>query len=442
MSSVVKEAKYIKSDVHKNNNKFWYITLFDDYSVETHWGRVGDDGQRKTKPFSSQYAAESFFDKKCKEKERSGRNGEIAYRPLNVINGTSNCDSISSVKSINKDNVERIAKKQIQTNDPTVIKLIEYLSKVNAHNITSASGGQITYNDTTGLFSTPLGIVTQDNIDEANDILIEIGDMVANRTYNEKLNNRTNDYLMLIPQNFGRKRLDIQEFWSNLTKVQYQKSIVDSLQASVDSATSKSKSINVPENKIFDVKINIVEDNSVIRRIHNMYHKSKKGHSCSYLNPSDVYEIKIGQMADAWERDGAKMTNIWNLWHGSSCANLISIFSKGFMIPPRTSSNVTGRMFSDGIYASNISTKALGYSTGYWGQSSHNRHFMFLIDMAMGKYYIPPKNSDNLPKHGYDSTFAKPEVTISTYNNRKIRNEEMIVYRTSQVNPKYLVEFK
>ena len=68
MATLVREAKYIKSDVRKNNNKFWYIYQYDDNTIETHWGRVGDDGQRKTKPFPSEHAASSFFDRKCKEK--------------------------------------------------------------------------------------------------------------------------------------------------------------------------------------------------------------------------------------------------------------------------------------------------------------------------------------------------------------------------------------
>jgi poly [ADP-ribose] polymerase len=140
-------------------------------------------------------------------------------------------------------------------------------------------------------------------------------------------------------------------------------------------------------------------------------------------------------MEQEWNNDGAKMTNIWELWHGSSCSNLLSIMSKGFIIPPSTSSNVTGRMFSNGVYASSISTKALGYSTGYWGKSSYNRYFMFVVDMAMGRYFVPPGPSNNLPKPGYDSTFAKPGLS-------GIQNEEMIVYRLSQVRPKYLVEFK
>jgi len=436
MPTIVRQAKYIKSDVAKNNNKFWYITELDDASIETHWGRVGDTGQRQIKPFGSQGAASSFFDKKCTEKERSGRNGEIAYRPLNVV-GSENTPTITT-KTVTSSRIKEIAKKQIKTNNPTVTKLIEYLSKVNAHNISSATDGQITYNDTTGLFSTPLGIVTQENIDNANDILVEIGDLVAKRSYNEKMKNRTNDYLMLVPQNIGRKRLEVRDFWSSLSAVQQQKAIVDSLQASLVSATSNpvsDKKDTVVEEKVFDVELFLVEDKKEINRAHRMYYKTKKPHSCSYLNPHNVYKIKIGKMEQEWNNDGAKMTNIWELWHGSSCSNLLSIMSKGFIIPPSTSSNVTGRMFSNGVYASSISTKALGYSTGYWGKSSYNRYFMFVVDMAMGRYFVPPGPSNNLPKPGYDSTFAKPGLS-------GIQNEEMIVYRLSQVRPKYLVEFK
>jgi hypothetical protein len=41
MSTLVREAKYIKADFGKNNNKFWYIREYDDATVETEYGRVG-----------------------------------------------------------------------------------------------------------------------------------------------------------------------------------------------------------------------------------------------------------------------------------------------------------------------------------------------------------------------------------------------------------------
>ena len=87
MTTKIKEDHYIKSDVGNNNNKFWIIRLFDDASVETEWGRVGAaNPQSKTKSFGSMSGAEAFYSKKCSEKEKSGRNGEIAYRKLDLLN--------------------------------------------------------------------------------------------------------------------------------------------------------------------------------------------------------------------------------------------------------------------------------------------------------------------------------------------------------------------
>jgi poly [ADP-ribose] polymerase len=441
MSGVVREAKYIKSDLRKNNNKFWYITEFDNATVETHWGRVGDDGQRKTKDFPSQGAATTFFDKKCKEKERAGRNGEIAYRPLQTIEGGEGAVKVQSKsKKVGGSRLKEIAKKQIKTNNPTVAKLIDYLTKVNAHNITTATGGQLTFNDTTGLFSTPLGIVTQDAIDDANDILVEVGDMVVDGDYGRKMANRTNDFLMLVPQDIGRKRLDVRVFWRDLAAVQKQKAIVDSLQASLVTATSdpkrKKTAKSKPEDKVFDVQLFLVQDSKVISRIKKKYRQTCQSmHQCSHLKVKTVYTVQIATMKDAFDSDGSKVGNVMELWHGTRASNLLSILKGGLIIPPSTSSNVTGRMFGDGLYFSDQSTKSLNYAYGYWGGGGRDSNcFMFLADVAMGKYFVPRGATRSLPMRGYDSTFAKASKS-GVYNN------EMIVYKVSQANLTYLIEF-
>ena len=94
-----------------------------------------------------------------------------------------------------------------------------------------------------------------------------------------------------------------------------------------------------------------------------------------------------------------------------------------------------GRVGKPGLYFSDQSTKSLNYAQGYWGHgSTDNNCFMFNCSVAMGKYYVPSGPSSNLPKPGYDSTFAMA-------NRSGVMNNEMIVYSVDRCNLDYLVEF-
>lgn len=435
MATLVEKRCFAMTDQSEgnNNNKFWNVEIYDNGDSIVIYGRQGDAGQRQTKSHGSISAAQKFADQKSREKTGKG------YRPVEVIDSSS--VSNISTKSVSTNNLESLAKKQIRSNNPVVANLISYLTKVNAHNISAATGGKITFNDTTGLFSTTMGVVGQKNIDQANDILVKIGDLVAIRDYGSSLINYTNDYLMLIPQDIGRRRLDHSDFWSGLEKVQSQKQILDSLQASLVTATtnpSSVKTVDVPEEKVFDCQLDLVEDGAVIDRIKKMYRSTRKDmHTCSHLDVKKVYAVDINTVRSSFEKDGAKMNNIWELFHGSKVSNLMSILKGGLIIPPASSSHCTGRLYGDGIYASSCSSKALGYSFGYWNGTRDDNCFMFILDMAMGNYYLPDKGSYTSVKYpvkGYDSTYAKE-------GKGGVINPEMIVYRCSQINLKYLIEF-
>jgi len=158
MAKLVKEEMYVKSNAAGNNNKFWEIKLYDDFSVHIRNGRVGGNGQIQTpKEFGSMEDAEAFWDKKTKEK-LSSRKGYTKFKGIltesNEVNVTSS------------QNLADIALKQINLSSCSeTASLIKYLTKKNIHNITSAT--TITYNADSGLLKTPLGIVTQEGLDEA-----------------------------------------------------------------------------------------------------------------------------------------------------------------------------------------------------------------------------------------------------------------------------------
>jgi len=414
--SVIEQYKLIKTDVDENNNKFWEGILYENNDVFCRWGRVGNKGQSKT--FLGK--GKKYLDKKLKEKARKG------YQPAKILNGSST--------TVLAGNLKEVAKKQIEYSCPTVGKLIDYLAQVNRHQITTASGGKINVDLNTGLIKTPLGVVTEEAISNARSKLDTLSDCIQKKDW-ESQNFKTaiNEYMMLVPQKVSIKRDWPKRLLPNTPAVQKQNALLDSLEATLKHVLQNP---NNEEEKVFSVKLTKTDKSSTKKKVNNMVEKTRKGyHSCSHLRVHTIYEVDIESMRAAFDNDGAKLSNVWELWHGTQASNLLSILKGGLIIPPSRASHVTGRMYGNGIYFSDQSTKSLNYAYGYWhGGSRSNRCFMFLTDVAMGKYHTPSSPNSGPPK-GYDSTFAKAGQS-------GVMNNEMIVYRCSQANLKYLVEFK
>jgi len=424
-SGTVKEARFVLTNLESNNNKYWNIRLLADGSCETHWGRVGEDGQRKW--FSS--ASEHFFDSKCREKQAKG------YQPQKTLANT----SASGAKGLAAERLAQMASEQIATNSPETMKLVAYLARVNVHRILEATTLQ--YDESRGTFSTPLGILTADAITEARTLLTRIGGLVHAQDWEGgAFVPALNDYLMLVPQNIGRAKPDPKCLFPDLEAVQKQNGILDSLEASLQhvlSSANDEPAALAPAPKLFEARLDLVEDAREIERIRRKYRSTQKGmHACAHLDVKSVFRVEVASMRRAFEQEGKVVGNAQELWHGTRASNLLSILKAGFVIPPSNAPHCTGRMFGNGTYFSDQSTKSLNYAYGYWdGGSRDETCYMFLCDVAMGRSYTPLlRAAQNLPKPGTDSTFAKAGIS-------GVVNNEMIVYRTCQVNPTFLVEF-
>lgn len=300
---------------------------------------------------------------------------------------------------------------------------------------------------TTGIVSTPIGVVAKDNIIQARDLLdvmvpfIQTKDL-DNATYLSKLN----DYLMLVPQKVGSTRGWHRNFIFDDNGIGRQQTLLDQLEASVDIAESRLKqSLLSPSQTsvsampdLFNASVKLVTDADIIKHIEQLFFSTlNKSHVSSKLRPVRVYEVVIDKMKSDFDADGAKMHDVRELWHGTRKFNVLSILKNGLIIPPTRGGTyqIAGRMFGNGVYHASQSSKSLNYSFGYWDNSAKDTNcFMFLNDVAMGNFYVPRSYSETLPKAGYDSTWAVPGKS-------GIQNDEMIVYRTSQCNIKYLIEF-
>jgi len=431
MSDVVLEKHFVCTDSKygtQGHNKRWSVKVYSNGCLDTEYGRVGDVGATTHKDFGTEAKAlkeaEKLIKKKQRGKKKPDGSRDSVYQEVEIV---TTVGTTKSVASVGNDTFKKIA-----NNDPVVESLIAYLDKQNIHNITNNT--DISYDSTTGLFSTPLGVVGQKNIDDARDILAKIKPHVGKN--NAKGDTLAEQFMMLIPQNIGRRRPTLSAICRDTDKYDSLNSILDSLQASLDivntpKPTDDSKELD------FGVTVSQMLDSNIRKRIEKFYNKTRQSkHSCYHLDVDKVWTVEHKGMNAAYDTN-VHLGNVMELWHGTRVANVLSILSKGMCIPPSSASHCTGRMFGDGLYFSDQSTKSLNYAYGYWdGKGKDNHCFMFLFDVIMGKMYKPQGyNRSGLPKPGYDSTFAEGGVS-------SVMNNEMIVYDASQCRPTYLVEFK
>lgn len=424
----------IMSNVDGNNNKFWKAEMDDDFTVIVSFGRVGTKGSSSEKSFPSEEKALKQIAKKQREKEKKG------YKLLDVIDVGG-----SSTKTNEKRITEQAAKEQIRTSGDRkhIEDIVDKLVRLNIHSITSQTN--ITYDEDTGLFMTPVGAVSLDTIRDARHMLESLTEYIIEKgdTTSKDVKAKLSDYLMLIPQKVS-SRLTVKSVLPDKESIHKQNSILDDLEASLSQideykkkkAEKAQEKLEIPE--LFNCDLTLVEDEEIIRMIKGIYNNTRKEyHASNTLDVSRIFKVQVDSMKDEFNSRKINTDNVMLLWHGTRAGNILSILKNGLIIPPARSGHVTGRMFGNGLYFSDQSTKSLNYSYGYWDRKqTDDTCYMFLCDVDMGKSYYPKNNYNDrsLPRRGHDSTFAVP-------GRSGVMNNEMIVYNLNQANVKYLIEF-
>ena len=418
VSRTLDTCTLIYVEVGENSNKVWQGSVQSDGTFIAEWGRVGNTLQSKHYDLGSVTLARDKFERAKRQKLRKG------YTKAHLV---TSCTPQTNV--ISAEELEEIARSQIKHGrDPRAKELIRYLVKSNIHQITSQTN--ITYDAATGGFTTPLGLVTPKAIAEARQYLLQIAATRKSNKY--RLRQLLSKYLRLIPQALGSK-IDESQFCSS-QEIQRQYEILNALDATV---TVDSQSQQIFECAIARVPGSTIEGKQTFRDINQLYKSTiNANHVAAKYRLRRVYKLDIPLMQQAFKAKAKAIGNVRQHWHGTKASNLISILKQGLIIPAADATHCTGRMFGNGIYGSEQSTKALNYATNYWNPSGEDeeRVFMLLCDFAMGKEYYPKSSNRQFPMSGYDSTYVAPGAASTI-------NQESIVYNTEQVNIKYLCEF-
>jgi hypothetical protein len=132
--------------------------------------------------------------------------------------------------------------------------------------------------------------------------------------------------------------------------------------------------------------------------------------------------------------------DVVDLFHGSPNRNVLSIMMNGFYVPPVNAPGVTGRMYGNGVYAANVSTKALNYALNNWSRSglSNSGHrgnaFLFITKFTMGKIHCAPRALSSGTPRGFNSIYAPGGADLA--------NDEFIVADPAQSTITHLIELE
>ena len=450
MTTVIEHRRHSLFNTDGRNNKFWNITLLEDEEgpVEVHFGPQGMPGQKKLYPRGHAKAGRKGFEKQIKDKTKTNHEGG-AYHENEVVEAV---QTVAPSRGMAKQELVRKAIADIAKNqNPELTSLITYFADVNAHNIMEASGGKITYDASAGTFSTTQGVVTLTQVQKARNLLNEIANCADRDDYaSDRFKSLINPYMALIPQRGLVRQMDFPSMFSPNHGLVRQNDMLDALESSYASVLAASRDKKdttvtpVVNDTLFKVDLDLIEDGKEINSIRNFYETTKGSHSdVKHFAVKRCFKLRINRMTDAFKAqpwgkpDAFKQYNVWELFHGSKASNMLSILKAGFMIPPKAAPHVCGRMYGDGVYASDQSTKALRYASGAWGGGGvTDRKFMFLVKFAMGldhRIYYPSSSFHKFPA-GFDSCYAKAGQS-------GVLNNEMIVYDLARIEPIRLIEF-
>lgn len=431
-----------------NSNKFYEIRLMDENNVQCRYGRVGQEGLIKEYT-GGRRKYESLIRAKTADKK--------GYKKVDLELISNAKGQISLSGDIKKSNLMETALKQIKYFDQDSRDLIEKLSRKNIHNITSATA--IQYDEDDGMFKTPLGIITEKSLNRAFEVLSEITQTLEKKKYDlsllskdeiELLDELNAEYFILVPTKIKDTTNKSYLLYSK-NNIEQQENICDMLFDTVSmleylKERHKKKIEEINKNSkvenLFNVSLKLLTDSSQIKKIVNYFETSKNKTHSSVLNRAKIvkiFEINLEAQQEPFKNKSAEIGNIHSLWHGTKIANILSIMSKGLLMPSVSPGSKAGAMFGEGLYFASQSTKSAQYCDGmrFSGNSRSDKMYMFIADVAMGKPYTPKNatGASGKPPKEYDSFWAKSGIS-------GVVNDEMIIFNGSQVRLTHLIEIE
>ena len=359
-----------KSDVGKNNNKFYIIQLLEHDSdnslvLFTRWGRIGVPGQHEEKDVDSKSGPRLFM-KKYRDKTKGG------YQEIFIdYEAEVKKEDLPEENNNKKDNKNK--KKFNNTLNEDVMDLIRLIYDKETIN---DNLHEIGYDSK----KMPLGKLSHVTLTNGLNILKEIESELKKSNPDESnLSQLSSNFYTQIPHNFGFQKMS-NFIINTIEKVKEKINMISSLSdmkitlkilENTDSESDEYE--NQEEKKLNDYykqlncDIKTISEDEPIYSTINKYLTSKIS-----IEDKDVFGSYYGRrynlsLIKAYEigRYGEKKKfkdygNKKLLWHGSRITNFVGILSQGLRIaPPEAPSS--GYLYGKGVYFADMSQKSSCY---------------------------------------------------------------------------------
>ncbi|EGC37965.1 hypothetical protein DICPUDRAFT_29490 [Dictyostelium purpureum] len=433
-----------------------YNPNLDRYFIFNRWGRIGDSGQYQKTPYSKEEAINEF----CKLfKQKTGNIfSQATMTNFQRVDG--------KYHLLNIDRTDRSKKEVLHPFDLSKYppsKLPKEIFDVMSQfcNVEAISNQLKSLKIDTDIM--PLGRLSKDAINNAVAILGKNDDTLP--PINEVLESQlelSNKFFELIPHSdFRTEKMQVLRHQHEIaTKIKLLQNLdeMETVSKILIAAHQNSsmhpydycfKAVNVCMEKLnentpeFEIIKKYTLNTGCHQKIHNVYKIQRKG------EPEKFQQHK-------------SLKNHYLLWHGSLTTNYLSILSQGLKIAP-PEAPATGYMFGKGVYFADMFQKSINYCKSWQTPNTSNRNFLLLSEVALGTmaefksahYMESPQTGTNSTKgvgkngpnfdnsiilnNGVCIPLSKPEQVKDT-TGYFLEMNEYIVYNTSQIRMRYLVE--
>ncbi|XP_015672315.1 protein mono-ADP-ribosyltransferase PARP4 [Protobothrops mucrosquamatus] len=171
----------------------------------------------------------------------------------------------------------------------------------------------------------------------------------------------------------------------------------------------------------------------------NVKHLLEQNSSENLIQVLNIYKVSRATEGMVFE---GNLGNVQSLFHGSSVCNFVGILSRGLLLPRVAEDYALQRTdfgyLGNGIYFSNSVRTSIKYSQPC---ETDGTRLLLICDVALGKCWKTEEHcyfSREGPPFGHGSVHG---IRRTEKNETIFEDDEFVVYRTSQVKIKYVVQY-